>query len=345
MVASRSTWPPPLRRRSASEERRSPSSSERTSSRSRSGCARRVSASSSASASSRARTATRCSPCGPVRPELARAGRDPDLVEVRASARRSPAHVTREPCLEHVRLGARGLIAKHRAVEAQVSGPLGERRAESLDRHRARRRQGRSRLDQPRRPRLDGVETRSAFRDTAKRRIPLAERRGVVRWQRRARRVRAGEHPVDVEPPHRRPCLDNSEPVGGEDERRRVAPQPFERLCRDAVHAHALSLPRLPADFDRSRAGVSVALDPRDEPVAAEAGKVRVIAGTWRDPLRRHVHRLEQVRLASPVRADGEHEPSWQIEVERGIRPEVLELQARDDQIAFPRPSRRGGSA
>jgi hypothetical protein len=43
---------------------------------------------------------------------------------------------------------------------------------------------------------------------------------------------------------------------------------------------------------------------------------------------------LEQIRLADAVRAGDEDKPRLEVEVERGVRAEISERDARDDQPA-----------
>jgi hypothetical protein len=44
------------------------------------------------------------------------------------------------------------------------------------------------------------------------------------------------------------------------------------------------------------------------------------------------VERLEQIRLSGPVRADGEHEPRFETELEVRVRAELAERERLDDQ-------------
>src|SRR5262249_54714682 len=82
--------------------------------------------------------------------------------------------------------------------------------------------------------------------------------------------------------------------------------------------------------------------DPRE--ALAEPDQVRVASCARREPLRRDMQRLEQVRLADAIRADGEHEPWAKPELEPRVRPEAPELQRCDDQAAAGfRPGRRIG--
>jgi hypothetical protein len=62
------------------------------------------------------------------------------------------------------------------------------------------------------------------------------------------------------------------------------------------------------------------------------------MAGAGREPLRREVQRLEQVRLAGAVPADDEDDARDEVEVERRVRPVLAERYAIDDQ-----PARRIG--
>jgi hypothetical protein len=62
------------------------------------------------------------------------------------------------------------------------------------------------------------------------------------------------------------------------------------------------------------------------------------MTGAGREPLRREVQRLEQVRLAGAVPADDEDDARDEVEVERRVRPVLAERYAIDDQ-----PARRIG--
>ncbi len=173
-----STWPPP-RRRSTSAARRSPSSSERTSSRSSSGgrparLREQLRLREQQREHGHALLALR-----PVRAELALAGSDPDLVEVRARARRPPAHVTREPRLEHVRRHA----ARARSASTASARPSSPARSANGERESAR--SSIARADVKAAPASTSravhgstaSETAASLRDTAERRVPLGERR------------------------------------------------------------------------------------------------------------------------------------------------------------------------
>jgi hypothetical protein len=64
----------------------------------------------------------------------------------------------------------------------------------------------------------------------------------------------------------------------------------------------------------------------------AEADQLPVGARPRREALRRHVQRLEQVRLAGAVLADDEHDSAGEPELESGVRAVVPERDALDDQ-------------
>jgi hypothetical protein len=66
----------------------------------------------------------------------------------------------------------------------------------------------------------------------------------------------------------------------------------------------------------------------------AEANQLSVGARSGRESLRREMQALEQIRLASAVRADSEHDPRFQRELEPWIRPVVPEFERPDDQPA-----------
>ena len=75
--------------------------------------------------------------------------------------------------------------------------------------------------------------------------------------------------------------------------------------------------------------------------LGAEADQLRVGTCARREALRPDVERLEQVRLAGPVRTDHEHEPGLQLELEPSIRAEISQRDLVDDQPA-PRASLDG---
>ena len=70
----------------------------------------------------------------------------------------------------------------------------------------------------------------------------------------------------------------------------------------------------------------------------SEPDQLAVVARARREPLRRDVQRLEQVRLACAVRPGREHEPRPERELEPLVRPEAAERDRLDDQ-----PGRRIG--
>jgi hypothetical protein len=68
--------------------------------------------------------------------------------------------------------------------------------------------------------------------------------------------------------------------------------------------------------------------------IPVEPDQLRIRAGARRKALRSNVKRLEQVRLAGPVRPDGKDQTGRQLEIQSGVRAEVAERDLRDDQPA-----------
>ena len=144
----------------------------------------------------------------------------------------------------------------------------------------------------------------------------------------------APQSTVEVRPPGGRPALDNDETVGREHERRDLRAKLFGRAQGCAVQS---SLPRI------ARAERDLNLQPRAGPRArqldsrglrAEANELRIVAASRRETLRSDVDRLEQIRLARAVPADGQQEPGGQLQLERRVRAVVAERDFPDDQAA-----------
>src|SRR5581483_10923920 len=68
--------------------------------------------------------------------------------------------------------------------------------------------------------------------------------------------------------------------------------------------------------------------------LGAVADEPGVEAGARGEALRAHVQRLEQVRLADPVRAHREHQPGLERQLQALVGAELAQLQLADDQPA-----------
>ena len=99
-----------------------------------------------------------------------------------------------------------------------------------------------------------------------------------------------------------------------------VPPDPLRLACGD---------PDLRLDRDRAAA----AGDPRESLLRATADDLAVLTRPEREPLRREVHRLEQVRLAGAVPARDQDEPCLELELEARIRAHVAERNLLHDQV------------
>ena len=116
-----------------------------------------------------------------------------------------------------------------------------------------------------------------------------------------------------------------------------------ERNCSAARSGAPLSSARFASlgrsvtlDLEVSPAELSRELDPSR--LGAEAHQLRVVAAAGREALRTDVQRLEQVRLAGSVLADGQHQSRLESQLERGVGAVVAERERADDQ-PFSRPA------
>src|SRR4029078_9251717 len=91
--------------------------------------------------------------------------------------------------------------------------------------------------------------------------------------------------------------------------------------------------------LELERATVAIAGECDASAVGAEPYELLVGTRPRREALRADVERLEQVRLARPVRARDEHEPRFERELEALVGTEVAERDVPDDQalVSLPR--------
>ena len=316
--------------RSASTRRRTGSSSDRTSSSKRSGGA----GSSSASASRSERTARRCSPCEPKW----RRSRSPLAISTSSRCGPRPVDaafdVARQTRVELL-LGRCGAgVRESRRRQPELPRAFGERRCEHGQR-------SGPFLDelgrQPRersRPRCERGGVGVPELHASQRGVPLRKRREVRLRNVGTCREEAAERTVEVRASCCRPALHDRQPVWGEDERRDLASQRLGRRQACAVQRRLLRLPLAErhGELERRRATAAANRDACGR--LAEANELRVLAGARREPLRRDVQRLEQVRLPDAVRPDGEHDARLEVEIERRVRPVLAKSDVLDDQPA-----------
>ena len=126
----------------------------------------------------------------------------------------------------------------------------------------------------------------------------------------------SSERAVEVRPSRSRPSLDHDEAVGREDERRDLGAELLGRAERSAVQPRLLRVAGPQGDLDlQLRAPARTRqLDSRGLPT--EPDELPVVTTTRRKALRADVQRLEQVRLAGTVPADGQDEPRRQLQLE-----------------------------
>ena len=241
--------------------------------------------------------------------------------------------VARQPLVER-RAGRRvGVVTERRGFEPELPRALGEGRRQELE-HPA------ARLDELCRERHDLVRPRlerrgvgHPCRHTAQGGIALPERGRIGGRHVRARGERPREHAVEVRATGRWAALDHREPVRRERECVQTGAQLFRGREGGAVPPDPLRLacgdPDLRLDRDRAAA----AGDPRESLLRATADDLAVLTRPEREPLRREVHRLEQVRLAGAVPARDEDEPWLELELEPRIRAHVAERNLLHDQV------------
>src|SRR5207244_4519605 len=100
------------------------------------------------------------------------------------------------------------------------------------------------------------------------------------------------------------------------------------------VHLRALRLARSQHDLELER--LRITRPPECDPACPlpEADQLRVGPSPRREALRADVQRLEQVRLAGAVRADGQDETWLEVELETRVRAVVAKRDRGDDQPA-----------
>ena len=181
-------------------------------------------------------------------------------------------------------------------------------------------------------PGRERIARRKALRHTPQRRVALADGRAVLRGEPRAGRRETTEHAVEVGPPRGRATLDDNQPVRREDECRHFAAQLLGRAEAGPVEARTLARAELERHLQLD--GRTCPLAPEGDPrrITPEAHQLRVCPRPRREPLRPDVQRLEQIRLAGPVRPRYENQSARKVQVELGIRAEIPERNRAYDQ-------------
>src|SRR5262249_7563008 len=146
------------------------------------------------------------------------------------------------------------------------------------------------------------------------------------------------ERAVEVRAPHGRRTLDEREAVGGEDERGELASQLFGGAEACAVQDCPLPLVPAQRELDADPGPAPEAVGDDTAGLLADTDDVAVGPRARRETLGAQVQRLDQVRLAGPVRADEQHEPGLERELEPRVGADVPERDRLDDQ-----PARRIG--
>jgi hypothetical protein len=167
----------------------------------------------------------------------------------------------------------------------------------------------------------------------------LPNGRGILDRERRAAGEETPDRPVEVGTAGGGTSLYDREPVGREDERRDLAAQLLGRAQLRPVQLRPLSVLELERHLDRSRTAAEVALERDPRPGGAQPDELLVGARSGGEALRPHVQRLEQVRLAGPVRTGHEHESGLEHELEPLVAAEVAERDVADDQARLSYPA------
>ena len=258
--------------------------------------------------------------------QVAAAGNEHDVVEVRPERRRAAIEITVESGCESSQRRRLPFVAERRIIEPQLGRADGEGRLEQGKRLEP----GGDKLRAERRnafaPRLDRVPAREACRCSAQRRVPLRHGRAVLRRQRRASRSESPENAVEVGAAGRRRPLHDAEAIRREDKRRDERSQLLGRTQRSSVQLGALAFTTADRHLELEPHVAAAARDRRSRTFRAEADDLRIRARAWRKPLRRDMDRFEQVRLPDAVRAHHEHEPRLQSQLEPLVRAEVAKL-------------------
>src|SRR5579884_2408626 len=266
--------------------------------------------------------------------EVAAAGADEDVVQVRSGARDPTIEVSLEPLFELRRGRGLALVAEPGSVETELAGALRERGCEQRKRLSSSRDECGSELRHLLGPRSHRGPCRRSGRGAAERGVPLRDRSAVVRRKLGACGCEAGEDAVEVRTPRGRRTLDDAEPVGREDERDGLCAKLLRSAKTGPVQGRGLAGTGLEGDLDVDRHRTASAVDADSRAALAETNELRVAARPGRKALRAHVERLEEVRLADSVRTHGEHEAGTKLQREPLVRPERCEMNRLDDQLA-----------
>src|SRR5581483_6061716 len=156
----------------------------------------------------------------------------------------------------------------------------------------------------------------------------------IVGRDRAARRKQPSRGAIEVRPAHGRAALDDREPVGGEDQRGALASELLGRTETGAVDLGTLPFASAERDVDPHVRAAACAGETDPGSLLPEADQLRVGPRARREALGADVKRLEQVRLAGAVRADGQDETRTQRQLEARVRAEVRERDRGDDQPA-----------
>src|SRR6185295_15632437 len=185
-----------------------------------------------------------------VAPQVAVAGEDRHVVEMRAEARRAALEVPREARLELLARHRPALVAQPAGLEPELRRQLLERRREYLQRLSSRGDELRAERGNLLRPRLDSVLRGEALRDPPERGVPLPDRGAVLGGQPGARRKKPTERSVEVRPADGGRALDDPEPVRCEDERGHLRAQQLGRAQWATVQLRTLPATGLEGDLE-----------------------------------------------------------------------------------------------
>ena len=237
----------------ASACRRSPSSSERTSSRSTSGETPMRSRSASASAITRDRTATRCSPCEPNTRRSRPLRFDTHVVQMRSCACHASVDVSLQSVLELGLGHGLSLVRQRRRAEPQRACGLRERLGEERQHFHPCANQLLTQRDDPPRPRCERVSRRLTDPNAAQTSVALPDSRRVVVRERRARWKQPPHRAVEVRAACRRSAFHDGEAVRREHECRQLVAKPFSRSEPLTVEGDLARLARSENDVRRER--------------------------------------------------------------------------------------------
>jgi hypothetical protein len=253
---------------------------------------------------------------------------------MRAHPRRPALEVAREPGIELVHPETTLVVGDRGGFEPESVGVCGESRGEKRDDFGTSAVELGAELGELPTPRLHRIQGRDPCSHTAESGVPLPEYGGVLAGKGRARWKDAAEHAVQVRAANERAALDDSEAVGGEDERCETHAHGIRARDRRSVDTDSLPL----ALHERhlrvhGRRGVLPSKG-HARSIGAETDEASLRTRTRREPLTPEVERLEQVRLPDAVRPGDENEPGRKVELELGVGAEVAERDSADDQPA-----------